>query len=648
MIIKMKKVSLIIMDKGIENSLEKLRALGVVHLERKEVHSDALSELLETKRQLESAARIINLFAPKDKALWKDSGEVPPDIAAFVSSTFDRRKQANDQISANDKELARIAAWGNFDPALFKEVAGSCPLYPYELPVKNYRKLGDDQKVIVLKKTKSTVLCLSVGEELQNETLWQLPVRSINAIEAENDSLKAEIAAIEAKLAASTHLLPKLDGELLVNAGKIEFETARAGREVIESELDENSVCGQVNIALITGFVPAPELEKLMAGAKESGWALYADDPGEEDRPPTLQKNNAFVNFIKPIFGFIGTTPGYREYDISASFLVFFCIFFAMIYGDAAYGAIIFAIFGLVGLSAKIKTAKTPVACKLFMLLGFTTMVWGAINGSWFSIPNEYLPGFLKALIIPQFSGNGPLFLNFFKGVLHLPEGYVPSDKAQWNVQFLCFTIAIVQLVYSHLKNIKRMLQSQTPAVAVSELGWLILMIGLYFLVLSMLLKVESPPFILPLIVIGLVVYFLFVEQKGGNPFVNALKGFANFLPTFLSAVGSFADIISYIRLFAVGLAGNAIAASFNSMSGLGSAITGGFSVGEVALRIFGAALILAFGHGLNMLMNALSVIVHGVRLNLMEYAGNHLKMEWSGYSYKPFALKEAGGKSAV
>jgi V/A-type H+-transporting ATPase subunit I len=157
-------------------------------------------------------------------------------------------------------------------------------------------------------------------------------------------------------------------------------------------------------------------------------------------------------------------------------------------------------------------------------------------------------------------------------------------------------------------------------------------MIGLYFLVLNILLRQAMPFFALPCIGGGLGLYFIFNKQEGGNFFINILKSFADFLSTFLGAVGAFADIISYIRLFAVGLAGAAIAESFNNM---------GMGMPGMVLRLTAGALILIFGHSLNMIMNVLSVVVHGIRLNLLEYAGNHLGMEWSGYSYAPFALKK-------
>jgi len=212
----------------------------------------------------------------------------------------------------------------------------------------------------------------------------------------------------------------------------------------------------------------------------------------------------------------------------------------------------------------------------------------------------------------------------------------VDEFKTRWYIQFLCFTLAVVQLVWARGKRILNLLPSLS---AVAQLGTLVMMFGLYFLVLNMLLGIEFPSFALILIIIGIVLNLIFAEQNGGNFLVNMGKGFGNFFSLFLKTVSCFADIISYIRLFAVGLAGAMIAQIFNDMAipvdGLGS-----FGLAFL-LKLLSAILILIIGHGLNLALTALSVIVHGVRLNLLEYAGNHLEMEWSGYLYEPFRLKQ-------
>jgi V/A-type H+-transporting ATPase subunit I len=221
-----------------------------------------------------------------------------------------------------------------------------------------------------------------------------------------------------------------------------------------------------------------------------------------------------------------------------------------------------------------------------------------------------------------------------------LPEA-VPVDefKTRWYIQFLCFSLAIIQLVWARGK---RILSALPMLTALAQAGWLVLLIGLYFLVLSMLLGITFPLFAQWMIIAGLSLIVIFCEQKGGNFFKNVLKGFAGGFQIFLKSVSCFADIVSYIRLFAVGLAGTMIGAIFNQMAfgaGLGD---GGFGEGGVLFvaRLIAAIALVVFGHALNLALTALSVIIHGVRLNLLEYAGNHLEMEWSGYPYNPFAIR--------
>jgi V/A-type H+-transporting ATPase subunit I len=630
----MKKVTIVGLNKLREDNLSKLREIGVVHLEKKDVQSEVLSGLLEKKADLEKAAGILRSFAPKTKEAFAPFVlDTSIDISAHILDLSEKRKAAQERVYANMREISRIEKWGDFDPAAFKSLAEQgVSLFLYELPKKVYENLGE-QRVITLGRDKTNVYCVAVDAALIGEQPFQLPEQSISALRNDIQDQKGVIAGIEREYSTLYSQLVLIETEILEVSGAIEFETAKVGMEGV-ADCPEG-----LAVSYITGFAPVPELGLLKRAAAENGWALYSADPVETEIPPTLIKSNAVVRIIQPLFSFLGTVPGYREYDISPSYLLFFSIFFAMIFGDAAYGCLLFAISVIAGLGFRKKTGKMPDAAKLFIWLSFCTIVWGALNGAWFAMPYEALPQFLKALVLPQF--NPAVALKAFPGILQklfkIPAEQ-PGNTAYWNIQFLCFSIAIIQLVYAHLKNIKKLLPSP---VALAQAGWLVMMIGLYFLVLSMLLKVELPGFATYMIGIGLAAYFIFAEQKGGSPFANVLKSFSNFLPTFLNAVSSFADIISYIRLFAVGLAGTAIAQSFNSMSGIGALAGGGagVSAAQIALKLFAAVLILIFGHGLNIIMNALSVIVHGVRLNLLEYAGNHLAIEWSGYSYKPFAV---------
>jgi V/A-type H+-transporting ATPase subunit I len=615
MIVPMKKVALVVFDREREASLEALRKLGVVHLERKSVSSDELSSVMELKTQAEHALGILRNAAAKEEPNTSTVQKTEP--AALIQEVLrlaDQKKQEQELLAADIKELHRIEAWGNFEPASLENLKKQgITLIPYELPKKVFEKLDSSVERIVLSEDKNLVRCVGLGEPIPGEQPFALPEFSYTALSERIAQRKQTIADIEKKLAGLSSQMKRIEEEIKKLGEKAEFEAAKASMEVTEDTPPE------LAISWITGYIPADMAGKLKRAAAEYGWALIIDDPGEGDAPPTLIRNPAYIRIVQPIFDLLGTVPGYHEYDISMSFLVFFSLFFAMIIGDGGYGVLILLLSLYFGLKGKQKTGKFADGILLLLLLSSVTIVWGAINGTWFALPYDSLPGFLKALVIPPFRPNPAL---------------APKEAArlvQQNIKHLCFIIGTVQLVWAHMKNIKKALPSLT---AFAQLGWLSMVLGLYFLVLNLVLDKTAfpvPSFALWMIGGGLATYFVFAEQKGGNFIANILKSFANFLPTFLSAVSSFSDIISYIRLFAVGLAGFAIAESFNGMA---AGLPGGI------VRILAGALILFFGHGLNLAMSALSVVVHGVRLNMLEYSG-HLGMEWSGVKYSPFAVKE-------
>ena len=600
MIVPMKKVSVVVTDKSRQDSLEKLRELGVVHLEKRNVASDGLSKLFDRKAKIEGVQGILRSYekqaATSSSNQLKDDG----DLISQVLSLSDEKKNLQEQLTNYAKERNRIEKWGNFSPASLKQLAeDGLTLILYNLTLKSYEAVSKDkdQKFIVLSRDKSSVYGLAVDKEIPGELPFPLPEYSISELDKLSDNAKKRLSEIETKFISFASQKGRIDSELKSLAQDIEFETAKIGMTATEETPAE------LTVAWLSGYIPHTETNALKRASSQNGWALLIDDPKDDDNPPTLVKNNAFIRLIQPLFGLLGTVPGYREYDISLSYLLFFSFFFAMIFGDAGYGVILFIIALIFAVKAKKASGKVPDGILLLGLLATTTMVWGYLTGSFFAINSSH-----------------PFF-----------QPKIPFLASEQNIKWLCFIVGTVQLSLAHLKNIKKALPSLT---ALAQIGWLAMVIGLYFLVLNLVLsrtEFPVPPFATYLIGGGLVTYFIFAEQKGGNFFKNVGKSFANFLPTFLSAVSSFSDIISYIRLFAVGLAGSAIAGAFNEMAG---------AMPPGAPQIIGGGLILLFGHGLNLTMNALSVVVHGVRLNLLEYAG-HLGMEWSGYSYSPFALKK-------
>lgn len=598
MIAPMKKAILVLRERGKSAALKSLRRLGVVHADPIEGRGQSWEAASEELARIERAIGILLSYKAKESAPSIDYAAAL-ELAGKVNETAEGIKTSQERLAAVRKEMERIQGWGDFNPealAFLRERGMDLRLYeanpkaaasmPEALPV---IRVASDKAAVRFAGFPSGTVSLPEGVEE-----FVPPQASLSALEAEEKSLLAALARGEAFLAEAARSRPHLETARERARANHTFETLLSGME------------GEGPVAWISGWVPAKDAPRLAAAAAEHGWGLLLDDPGDDEFPPTKIESNAAVRMIAPVFDFLGTVPNYREYDISASFLVFFTIFFAMIFGDGGYGSILL-ILGLFGaFKAKKSGGPVPDAVRLLLLLSSATVAWGVLTGSWFGLPAEILPGFLKSLRIGWLASDNPM--------------------AGANTKQLCFILGLVHLVWAHMKNIKRDIKSLK---FLAQVGLLLQLAGMYFMVLNLVLdavRFPVPLFALYLIGIGFLLNFVFANYEG-NILRSILASLTNIVSVLLGVVNVFADITSYIRLWAVGLAGLAISQTVNTMAGP--------MLGRAVLFVFGLALI-GFGHGLNLALSLLSVIVHGVRLNMLEYSG-HLGMEWSGFKYEPF-----------
>ena len=203
------------------------------------------------------------------------------------------------------------------------------------------------------------------------------------------------------------------------------------------------------------------------------------------------------------------------------------------------------------------------------------------------------------------------------------------------NLQIFCFTLALIQLTIAHLKCAVR---NRHSIKMLGDIGSIFQLLGIYYVVLSLVVSSEVFSFGLvlggipvgtvagALVALGFVLSFVFSNYEG-SILKSILASLINIVSVLLGVVNVFSDIVSYIRLWAVGLAGAAISATVNELAG---PLLGHF------MFIVLAIILLVFGHGLNMILNVLSVIVHGIRLNTLEFS-SHLDMSWSGHKFQPF-----------
>ena len=298
--------------------------------------------------------------------------------------------------------------------------------------------------------------------------------------------------------------------------------------------------------------------------------------------------------------------------------------------GDGVYGLLITAVAAALIIKAKKAKKEVSPAFLLMGLLGVSTIAWGTVTCTWGGLPAEKLPEWLQAISIPYIS-------NVYADKIWYPfwtNGEAGLTTAQ-NLQIFCFTLALIQLVVAHVKVAKR---NRKSIKILGDIGSIFQLIGIYYVVLSFVVNPQVFPFglvisgipvgtvALVLVVVGFVMSFVFANYEG-SVVKSILESLKNIVSVLLGVVNVFSDIVSYIRLWAVGLAGAAISATVNELASP--------MLGKLMFIVF-AIILLVFGHGLNMILNVLSVIVHGIRLNTLEFS-SHLDMSWSGHKFKPF-----------
>lgn len=637
MIVPMKKIALVVLEKERKDALKRLRKLGVVQLEEVQGSSDELQACRDQSNKVTKAISLLSdtkvpkQVAKRQKKLEKDAAL---GLAATLVQQTEQKKGCYDRITAARNDLERLSGWGDVVPEEIAALAEKGVYVSlYEIPTNKYNTIGADARTLLVNrdKAKSRFLLIADGADADRPAdlppeAYQvvLPPKSTAELRREIAECEKQIAAIDAQVADSVQYLDALKSYVPLLAKDIELENVCSGMGY-ESKTagDEESAVPQssVPLAWVTGFVPADDLARLQETAKKEQWGLAVGEPSEDEFVPTKLKNNRLVSVIYPLTDFLDVTPGYREFDISGWFLLFFCIFFAMIFGDACYGALI----TLAGLAVLAKSRKGGRSLGVLVtLLGVCTMAWGVVTCSWFGIEPERLPSSLVGISFAPFSA--------------AKSG---ADVANTNQKIFCFTLALIQLSIAHLKC---MVADRRSLKFFGDMGSLFMIWGMFYVVMNMVVdSVRYPlgvtdttlfvggfplPFVcLGVLGLGFVLNFVFSNYEGsvGKSILESVK---NIISVLLGVVNQFSDIVSYIRLWAVALAGAAISETVNTMAGP--------MFGKMVLFAFGIIL-LVFGHGLNMILNLLSVIVHGVRLNTLEFS-QHLGMTWSGSKFRPFS----------
>ena len=591
MIVAMKKVFLFLQQEHASEALGNLAALGVMHVEHQNPPAGLeLNEVNEKLNIIEQALIIISAVAQEKKQPLVHQKTADP---IFISHHIIDLQKRYDHLSEYLVTLRSLIDlwkdWGDFDPQKISQLRQkNIYLKLYQIPKEQLKNLPKD---IIVQKIFS-------ADGLQNCVVFSYG--DIQLAFKELEPPKSSLSWMQQRLAEDAKIILGLKEQL---GQQLSYrDNLMAEKKALINKRDFYEALkgmGQANqLVYLKGYIPVDVEKILIIEAKKNGWGILTSLPQETDEVPTLVRNPAWISLIKPLLKLLELIPGYNEIDISPLFIVFFSLFFGMLIGDAGYGIVYFLLTFWLHRKLGYKIKDKSVFF-LFYILSFCAIIWGCLTATFF--------------------GQGWL----------LNIGIKPLIPALGNtafIQALCFFIGAVHLSLAH--GWRAVLKA--PALfALADLGWICIIWAVFFLAKNLILGDVFPVCGSWLLVTGLVLVLFFT-----SPQKNIFKTIGEGLGTIaLGLVNNFTDVVSYIRLFAVGLAGVAIADAFNAMA------AGVFKKGDW-LTIFAAALIVIFGHALNIILGPMSVLVHGVRLNVLEFCG-HANVTWNGFAYKPFGRKE-------
>lgn len=583
MIVKVKKITFVGLNEEKERFIARLQEIGVTHVS---LPMDAV-EPAEVARELQKVTEIRKFLSRLSKKT------AAPDFGADYSAICSRREELGQretrllsEISVLKKEREILDPWGEFDPqdiAAFR--SKGLDVRFYRVPKKVFDTLSlDPVFCLITRQTEAEVAFMAMASsafdlEVPEE---KVPAKSLSQIDKDIQSKQAELERIKEEYRSLSEKIQALmDAEATL---KDDYEYRRVLLNAGPA-LDNR-------LFVLTCWSPVPEdeLVKKIGGGVTLGH--FSEEPAEGDRVPVLLSNKPAFDSGEDLVQ-VYSQPNYSDFDPSGLVLYAFSVFYGMIIGDAGYGLVSLAL--TVFLHWKVKSVS-PLWIRFRRLcycLSFSVLIFGIISASYFGIS-----------LSPENPLNKLLLLN-----LNTKEG-----------QNQVMLISII-MGMSHLSialGIKFYRTRDLPA-----LGWIIVIWSGYFLLSSKMGKGEENPVAMYIAIAGIALVVLFTS-KSKNPIIRLLMG----LNGALGIVQLLADCLSYMRLFALGLATMYMCQTFNMLAEMPYN-------GLPYIGFIPAVLILVFGHAINLLLGIMGGVVHGLRLNFLEWY--RWCFEGDGLTFKPF-----------
>lgn len=600
MISKMKKLAFLIYHKDYDTFLEQVRNLGVVHVVTKSQGEAENQDLQATIRLSARYAAAIKLLEGMNvKAADKTSGNADKgeQILDKLEALQQHDAETNHRIQAIEKEITAMEPWGDFKMESLKRLRDAgYEVGFYICSDKVYDEEWETQyHAVVINHIGSKVYFVTVTPVTETVSLdvesAKIADRSLSEIIQEKEKLDAERAETEnAMKELAENSIPDLKAAQVRTSQLVDFDKVK---------LSADSLAGN-KLMLLEGWAPAENAQQLNDFLKSSEVYYEISDPVPGDNVPIQLNNKGFFKLFEPIMK-LYMLPKYNELDLTPFFAPFFMLFFGLCLGDTGYG--LFILLGISGyrlIAKSINPSMKPILT-LVQLLGLSTAICGLLTGTCFGFN-------LYDLHVP--------FIQKMKEVIML------DNQQMFNLSLI---LGAIQIIFGMtLKAVNQAIQFGFK-YAISTIGWLLVLVSTAVAFAAPGVMAMGGTLHLAILAVGGLMVYLF-NSPGKNIFLNIGLGLWD---TYNMATGLLGDILSYVRLFALGLSGGILAGVFNSLAV-------GMSPDNVIAGPIVMVLIFVIGHSINIFMNVLGAMVHPMRLTFVEFFKNS-GYEGGGKEYKPF-----------
>ena len=605
MITKMKKLTFLVYHKEYEEFLNSLRELGVVHIVEKQQGAADNTELQENIRLFNRLAATLKLLQnqkhEKNAVIATEGGTATRGMQVLdeVDALQTEHGKLSQQLQSYAKEKEVLEVWGNFEPTGIQKLKDAGYIIGfYSCSEGNYKEEWETEyNAMIVNRISSKVFFVTVtkaGQEVDLDVEQaKLPAYSLSRLEALYDTTEQAIEGNEKKLVALSETdIPSLKAALKELQSQIEFS-----KVVLSSEQTAGD-----KLMLIEGWAPAYSKVEIEAYLNDAHVYYEITDPMPGDNVPIRLNNKGFFAWFEPICK-LYMLPKYNELDLTPFFAPFFMVFFGLCLGDSGYGLFLFLGATAYRLLAKKVTPSMKSIISLIQVLSASTFFCGLLTGTFFGA-NIY-------------DLDWPI-------VQRLKHAVLMDNNDMFRLSLI---LGVIQILFGMvLKAVNQTIQFGFK-YAIATIGWIILLVSTAVSALfasSELLSMGGTAYKVVLCISGAMI-FLF-NTPGKNIFMNIGLGLWD---SYNMVTGLLGDVLSYVRLFALGLSGGILAGVFNSLAV-------GMSPDNVIAGPIVMVLIFVIGHAINMFMNVLGAMVHPMRLTFVGFFKNS-GYEGGGKEYKPF-----------